>query len=634
MASDLGGGTVTLNAVSLANLVIPVTGIPSAEWFGAASAVNGPAIFPVSITTAEVFGTVTIGTLTGVFSPAGIASGEALGTVTLRTSATLSPSGVASAEALGTVTLHTSTVTLLPSGVASGAALGTATLAAMATVSPTGVPSAEALGAPTFSTTVTLSPTGIASAEALGTVTLHTISLLNPTGVASGEALGAVTLVGGGTSIAVTGIPSSEAAGDVAILIGSLSPGGIASEEALGTVTLTFPTFLSVAGILSAEAVGAPVVTPALTLLKPVGVPSAEALGTPALALQIFLAPSGIASEEGLGAPTITEPITLTVVGIASGEAFGVFAFSASAALQPSGIATAEAFGFAVLTAIGKPINPLPPAGDSFATQWEDIYQQCCDVLLETVPLSGMTLTEENFFKIAGEVLADFCSRTGMVKKIFCTRLVAGTAQYDEGDQAVEVQSVIAGQTYLDRESGFSLDNTDAEWRSQYAQPESYREDQIPANTIELSPVPNLTGNRVAMATGGYGVLSTVTAGEFSETTSTMTPYAVGTPFAFGGNPYVETINPGYGVRATKVPSTGNLQMFATALPYNITGIDRYTYVELIGSTWTPYLKYGILAKIFSSDSELKDELKANYCNARFLEGINLAAALMDTFTG
>ena len=265
---------------------------------------------------------------------------------------------------------------------------------------------------------------------------------------------------------------------------------------------------------------------------------------------------------------------------------------------------------------------------------WNEIYQQCCDVLLESGP-AGFQLgliTDSEFFTIAGEVLLDFCSKTSLVKKIFCDQIAAGVAVYDEYQLMDECQSVVAMQTHMDRESGYMLDNTDPEWATLYDFPQTYREDQLPPKQLQLSPNPNVTGNQVATVVGGYGVLSSTVPGEFDITSSLAGP-GYGTPCAFGGNPYVEGVNPGYGVLARAVPSTGNLQMFGTALPQNTTNITKQTVIELVPDSFTPYLKYGILARIFSSDSELKDSNKAAYCQARFYEAINLTAALMCSLT-
>jgi hypothetical protein len=40
---------------------------------------------------------------------------------------------------------------------------------------------------------------------------------------------------------------------------------------------------------------------------------------------------------------------------------------------------------------------------------------------------------------------------------------------------------------------------------------------------------------------------------------------------------------------------------------------------------------YGMLAEVFRQDGELKDTMRANYCDARYQEGVNIAKAIIDS---
>lgn len=107
-----------------------------------------------------------------------------------------------------------------------------------------------------------------------------------------------------------------------------------------------------------------------------------------------------------------------------------------------------------------------------------------------------------------------------------------------------------------------------------------------------------------------------------------LSPEGYGSYAGFSGNPYIDCNNQGFGIIGAMVPSSGNLSMIGTALPYNQSNIDINGWVELIPDSFVMYIKYGILAYLFGSSSELKDEQKAAYCTARFSEGKNLLSAI------
>ena len=254
---------------------------------------------------------------------------------------------------------------------------------------------------------------------------------------------------------------------------------------------------------------------------------------------------------------------------------------------------------------------------------WGSIYAQCCDVLLEPGGLQLGLLTDDQFYVLANEVLIDFYEKTGIVKNVFNIQMSAGTSTYAEPDQMSEIDTALAGQTYLHRSSGYYLDNSDPAWALQSNAPTMFREDELPISQLQLSPTPNLTGNDIAFSNEGLGVLAaTSSPTDFDITAGTLGP-GFGLPSSAIGNPYVEATNIGFGVIATMVPSLGNI----TAVG-DVTSNDL-SYILGIPASFRAYLKYGILAKVFGGDSELKDMQKAAYCQARYAEGINLAAAIM-----
>lgn len=270
------------------------------------------------------------------------------------------------------------------------------------------------------------------------------------------------------------------------------------------------------------------------------------------------------------------------------------------------------------------------------ATQWIDIYTACADVLLEGNPGFSLGLiTDEQFWTIAAEVLLDFCGKTGFAKKLLNVELDFGVQTYREPSVLGELQGAMASQSFIYESSDFFLSNANRAWSSalDIGNPESYRQDAIPTKMVQITPAPQSAGNDVICPSGaaGYGVIGAV-AGftDFTFTCDPSTPQGYGTIAGANGNPYLESWMQGWGTIGNLVPSTNNLTLQGTALPFNIDSIGPQTFVELVPDSLTPYLKYGILAAIFQkSDSELKDLQKGAYCASRYQEGINLMAAIL-----
>ena len=267
-------------------------------------------------------------------------------------------------------------------------------------------------------------------------------------------------------------------------------------------------------------------------------------------------------------------------------------------------------------------------------TTWNQVYLNVCDILLESGGLQTGTYTLPQFLVLAGEVLTDFLNKTGVIKKLSNTQIQFGVDTYPIPSTAGDIDAAWAAQTWMAPTSGWYLDNTNTDWMSFYSngQPQAYREDELPPKNLQVYPTPNVDGNDVGVAfgLGGYGVLcQTQNVVDFDFTVSPYSPQpGYGIICGSTGNPYLETINQGYGIFSYLMPSTGNVAILADALPFS-NNVGLTGYLELLPDSLVPYIKYGILAQIFTTDSEVKSAQKAAYCNARYQEGINMMAALM-----
>jgi hypothetical protein len=116
------------------------------------------------------------------------------------------------------------------------------------------------------------------------------------------------------------------------------------------TGTLTNATWIAGGGgVPSAESFGAPTFALGPVSVAPTGIGSAEAFGTALVAPTQILTIPGIGSAQAFGTALVAPgPVVLTPTGISSAETFGTSLFTQTVAVP--GIASGEAFGTAVIT--------------------------------------------------------------------------------------------------------------------------------------------------------------------------------------------------------------------------------------------------------------------------------------------
>lgn len=264
------------------------------------------------------------------------------------------------------------------------------------------------------------------------------------------------------------------------------------------------------------------------------------------------------------------------------------------------------------------------------ATTVRSLYAEVCLIMLEDYGFDIGTglFTDQMFLDALIDVLQDYLDRVGGVKKIINILVTAGTATYTEPNTAATVQSAALDQTFIYRDSGQYMDNTNSRWNLATGRAFRWREDENPPQTIQVTPIPDVSGYAVNVPTPfGYGTVSaTSTVVDFNITASGSGYGTISD--ASTGAVYLETLDLGYGTISSMVSSTGNLQMISTVTPVdNLTLAD---YVPLIPDSFIPFCKYGIVAKLFTADSGARDVQRAMYANARFTEGLRLFGSIMD----
>ncbi len=151
---------------------------------------------------------------------------------------------------------------------------------------------------------------------------------------------------------------------------------------------------------------------------------------------------------------------------------------------------------------------------------------------------------------------------------------------------------------WLPRSTSGGIANAIRNWRITLGLPLCYHEDEIPIKTLETAPTPNYNGSYIFGANEPDPIH-----GQYDEFSA----------FVYADPVTIVTQSP---------PEHRGLTVIGPTYPTEI-----FLDCELDGALddFAPYLLFGVLARIFGSDSELADQQRAAYCAAQFSEGVNLA---------
>ena len=267
-----------------------------------------------------------------------------------------------------------------------------------------------------------------------------------------------------------------------------------------------------------------------------------------------------------------------------------------------------------------------------------DIYEPVCNQLLENTGLSTLGLmTDANFLGILNDTVSDFLTYTRFKFKINTVPCLAFQSSYTEPDFILNSKSVLYGSKNLYRSYEFYTDAARPNSANDKPGiPRDWYDDDASVKGFNLRPAPAFNGGQVIVALGQgiYGNISqTSDVNDFDITCDPLFANGLlGTVSdCHGGDCYVEVAGPMFGTIANMVASNGkngNITMIGPSNLFNRVQ-DLDTYLELISPSFAIYLRYGVLMRIFSGDSEYKDETRTKYCLTRFLEGINLCRAMM-----
>jgi hypothetical protein len=236
------------------------------------------------------------------------------------------------------------------------------------------------------------------------------------------------------------------------------------------------------------------------------------------------------------------------------------------------------------------PVPPTPGPPQRVGLPVSEIYQRVCWDLLEDYNLVLGTVTPEQFLDALEQAILDFCQETMMVKQIFTQTIFLAQSQYIVPDDILEPQACFVGGVFLQPTTLEELNNGEYQWARQVGPPRAWFQDGLPVHMIQLFPIPDYTGTVIAGPKPPFGNY-----GDFFPTQRNLTIVGGAAPLNFTANPLT--------------------------LQSNLPGI--------IPDSFTPYLVYRVLARIFSLDGECHDSQRAIYCQSRFEEGISLGSSVM-----
>lgn len=210
------------------------------------------------------------------------------------------------------------------------------------------------------------------------------------------------------------------------------------------------------------------------------------------------------------------------------------------------------------------------------------VYNMVCWDLLEDFGLNLGIVTQTEFLDMLGLVLMDFLQRTSIKQVVYTQQITSGTSVYSIPEANPELFSVFYNANLLDYSGVFAPGDVFFSV-TQGATPVSWHQDQLPIQKVEIRPIPNFTG---AAGAGAYGT------------------------FEVGSR---------------------NVSVVVSTLASKETWGAGDT-LDTIPDTFTPYLVFGILEKIFSMDGESKDQQRALYCRSRYEEGIAVACSIVKQY--
>jgi hypothetical protein len=212
------------------------------------------------------------------------------------------------------------------------------------------------------------------------------------------------------------------------------------------------------------------------------------------------------------------------------------------------------------------------------ATTIQSLVDRVSNDLLEPNPpglLTGL-ITQQQILDYISLAITEFLRDSGLIQTIATQQITAGVSQYQIPDQITDARYVFMDGRIIeqvDLSSSYVLGH----WQKNGV-PKAYHQDGLPLKTLELVPPPTTTG-------------AAAIAGSFQ-------------------------------------PGGRNLTLVGTSLASKEQWLIGDN-LDTIPDTFTGYIIFGVLFKIFSADGECKDQQRAMYAKARWDEGILISRSIL-----
>jgi len=195
------------------------------------------------------------------------------------------------------------------------------------------------------------------------------------------------------------------------------------------------------------------------------------------------------------------------------------------------------------------------------------IYLQVCNTLLEPGGLQLGITTQGDFLGFYVETMQDFLQKTGLIKTAVSISggFTANNNTYTFPDSILDLHHVFCNNNWLWPSEQEDVSFATPNWRAQRDAPRQWWKDRVQMKQFVIYPTPNFNGTLTIIGTSGL---------------SNMSPTLSST-------------------------------------------------VEVIPDTFTAFIKYGILARIFSMDGENKDLGRARMCQFIYDIGVEIGKCIM-----
>ena len=233
----------------------------------------------------------------------------------------------------------------------------------------------------------------------------------------------------------------------------------------------------------------------------------------------------------------------------------------------------------------------------------QDVYDALCYDVLEDGGLVLGILTLSQFFDLLNLSLLDFFTRGELFRRIYTQSIMAGQAVYSVPDDILTVSDVFVGGKWIPRATQAELNNKLRDWRRKPGPPQYFYEDGLPIKSIGLAPTPDQNSETIIgvdFPDAPFAIYDS-----FSATVSTISGPVLQNPAQHRGLSIV-------GVQG----SFTTVSALTDPLPLIP---DEFSLA---------YLIFSIEERIYSSDSELKNQQAALYCQAQWKECLGVCEAI------